>query len=45
MSPNSKNNYISRVQISDNNEAQKKAQSLVKNLRSQKRNRNIAKLG
>lgn len=45
MSPQSNNYYPSRVKISDNLDAQKKAESLVKNLRSQKRNRNIAKIG
>lgn len=43
MSP--KSNYASRLDISNNNEAQRKAERLVKNLRSQKRNRNIAKIG
>lgn len=45
MSPQSNNNYASRLKISDNSDAQRKAQSLVKNLRSQKKNRNMAKIG
>lgn len=45
MSPQNKNGYASRVKISDNNEAQIRAEVLVKNLRSQKRNRNIARVG
>lgn len=45
MSGLQKNNYASRVKISDNKEAKKKAESLVKNLRSQKRHRNMAKIG
>ena len=45
MSPPNKNHYASRVKISDNKEAKYKAENLVKNLRSQKRNRNIAKIG
>ena len=45
MSPQNNNHYVSRAKISDNVEAKKRAESLVKNLRSQKRSRNIAKIG
>lgn len=39
-----KNPILSRILISDDAEAKKNAQNLVKNLRSDKRNRDLAKL-